>query len=64
MAENNQTRKEDASPPPLIGRPGGFGPGGRMMGGKVEKAKDRRGVLRRLWGYLRHQRAAIDRDRA
>ncbi|BDI29484.1 hypothetical protein CCAX7_15350 [Capsulimonas corticalis] len=55
MAEN-KAQKEDAAPPPLMGR--GFGPGARMMG-KVEKAKDRRGVLRRLWGYLRHQRAAL-----
>ncbi len=29
------------------------------FGGKVEKAKDRRGTLRRLWGYLRRQRAAL-----
>ncbi|MCW3059922.1 MAG: transporter related protein, partial [Capsulimonas sp.] len=55
MAEN-KTQKEEAPSSPM-GR-GGFGPGARMMG-KVEKPKDRRGVLLRLWGYLRHQRAAL-----
>ncbi|MEO7717719.1 MAG: ABC transporter ATP-binding protein [Capsulimonas sp.] len=54
MAEN-KTQKEEAPSSPM-GR--GFGPGARMMG-KVEKPKDRRGVLLRLWGYLRHQRAAL-----
>jgi ATP-binding cassette, subfamily B, multidrug efflux pump len=29
------------------------------FGGKPEKAKNRRGTLRRLWGYLRRQRAAL-----
>jgi ATP-binding cassette subfamily B protein len=29
------------------------------MFGKVEKAKDRRGTIRRLWGYLKHQRNAL-----
>ncbi len=48
-------RDEQQAPPPAP-----FGRGGHMrFGGKVEKAKDRRGTLRRLWGYLRRQRAAL-----
>ncbi len=40
--------------------PGGRGHGGRGPGGQsVERAKDVRGALRRLAGYLRPQRAAI-----
>jgi ATP-binding cassette subfamily B protein len=38
--------------PPLI--PGGGGPGAWLTR-PPERAKDRRGTLRRLWGYLRHQ---------
>jgi ATP-binding cassette subfamily B protein len=52
--QRNQTRSAD--PPPLFGRGGGPH---AMMGRKVEKAKDRRGTLLRLWGYLRHQRGAL-----
>ena len=43
--------------PPLPGGPGG-GPGARFTG-KVERAKNARGTLLRLWGYLRRQRAAL-----
>ncbi len=44
-----------AEPPPLLGR---FGPGQRQMG-PVERAKNRRGTVRRLWGYLRCQKRAL-----
>jgi len=33
--------------------------GGPRQFGKVEHAKDRRGTIRRLWGYLKHQRNAL-----
>lgn len=42
--------------PPLMGR---GGPMGMRHLGKVELAKDRRGTLLRLWGYLRRQRVAM-----
>lgn len=42
--------------PPLLGR--GGAPGMRQFG-KIEHAKDRRGTLRRIWGYLRRQRGAV-----
>jgi len=49
-----------AAAPPLPGGPGGGpgGPAGRFTG-KVERAKDARGTLLRLWGYLRRQRMAL-----
>ncbi|HWQ14159.1 MAG TPA: ABC transporter ATP-binding protein [Roseiflexaceae bacterium] len=57
MTDQRQ-RPAAADLPPLIG--GRFGPGPRgMMGGTVEKPRDTRGTLRRLWGYLRHQRTAL-----
>jgi ATP-binding cassette subfamily B protein len=37
---------------------GRFGPGQRHIG-PVERAKNRRGTARRLWGYLRRQRRAL-----
>src|SRR5262245_56578802 len=43
-------------PPPLMGR---SGPGTPRIMGKVEKAKDRRGTVLRLWGYLRRQKGAL-----
>jgi ATP-binding cassette, subfamily B, multidrug efflux pump len=49
------TSSEPPAPPPIFGR---GGPGMRPMG-KVERARDRRGTVRRLWGYLRRQRAAL-----
>ena len=42
--------------PPLMGR---GGPPGMRMQGERERAKDRRGTTRRLWGYLRHQTGAL-----
>ena len=42
--------------PPLLGR---GGPGGPRVQVKVEYAKDRRGTLRRLWGYLRRQQLTL-----
>jgi ATP-binding cassette subfamily B protein len=42
-----------AEPPPLLGR---MGP--RPIG-QVEHAKDKRGAILRLWGYLRRQKAAL-----
>jgi ATP-binding cassette subfamily B protein len=57
MAEEKSTREETRpDPPPLLGR---GGPGGMRMLGKVEKAKDARGTVRRLWGYLSHQKTAL-----
>jgi ATP-binding cassette subfamily B protein len=50
-----QRPQSTAELPPLMGR---MGPGPRQFG-KVEKAKDRRGTIRRLWGYLKHQRNAL-----
>ena len=56
MAEQRVSRPQPAvEPPPLLGR---FGPGQRHMG-PVERAKNRRGTVRRLWGYLRRQRQAL-----
>ena len=37
----------------------GRGGGAHRFGGKVERAKDTRGTIRRIWGYLRKQRAAL-----
>ena len=50
MAETGKTAQ---SAPPRNLRPGG-GPGA-FMTRPQERAKDRRGVLTRLWGYLAHQ---------
>lgn len=56
MTEERARRPQaDAEPPPLFGR---FGPGPRMMG-KTERAKNVRGTVWRLWGYLRRQRGAL-----
>jgi len=54
----SQTNREQTMPelPPIMGR--GGPPGMRMMG-KVEHAKDKRGTIRRLWGYLRRQKLAL-----
>jgi len=49
MANTKPDTKTSAQPPRL--RPGG--PGGLV--GTQERAKNRRGTLRRLWGYLSHQ---------
>jgi ATP-binding cassette subfamily B protein len=57
-ANPNQARRQQDAPelPPLMGR--GGPPGMRMMG-KVERPKDTRGTLRRLWSYLRRQHSAL-----
>ena len=59
MAQHNGTRATtiEQPPPPLLGR-GPGGPGQRFTG-EIKRAKDRRGTLRRIWGYLRQQRAAL-----
>ena len=44
-------------PPPILGRMGG--PGVMRTPGKVEKARNVRGTVRRLFDYLRRQRAAL-----
>ncbi len=51
----NSPTQSTNDPPPLMGR---FGPHMRQMG-KIERAKDTRATIRRLWGYLRHQRIAL-----
>lgn len=58
MASNSATRPQTVQdPPPLFGR---GGPGGmRPMGGKIERAKNRRGTLRRLWTYMRRQKMGM-----
>jgi ATP-binding cassette subfamily B protein len=55
---NQSNNREQPAPelPPILGR--GGPPGMRMMG-KAEQAKDRRGTLVRLWGYLRRQRTTL-----
>ena len=45
-----------ADPPPLLGR---MGHGPRPMGQQVEHAKNKRGTVMRLWGYLRRQKIAL-----
>ena len=47
------SKTHDAPAPPMMG----FRPGGRMgMFGEVQKSKDTRAVLLRLWGYIRRQK--------
>jgi ATP-binding cassette subfamily B multidrug efflux pump len=50
-----RTHTQQSPAPPLPDR---FGPR-HMSGAAVEKARDRRGTLRRLWGYLRRHRRAL-----
>ena len=54
MAQPRLSR--EAPLPPMRGGPGG--PGGFMLRAP-ERAKDRRGTLRRIWGYLRQQRWSL-----
>ena len=57
MAERTSASKERTqAPPPLLGA---GGPGPPRVMGKVERAKDRRGTVRRLWGYLSSHRIAL-----
>ena len=57
MAESGaRTQQSTREMPPLMGR--GGPPMARLMG-KPEPAKDVRGTLLRLWGYLRRQRLAL-----
>jgi ATP-binding cassette, subfamily B, multidrug efflux pump len=51
---DQRTRTGATAEPPLFR----FGPGPRPMG-KVERAKDTRGTVRRLWAYLARQRRAL-----
>jgi len=46
------------SAPPELALPGRGG-GANRFGGKVERAKDTRGTIRRIWGYLQQQRTAL-----
>ncbi|MES2459785.1 MAG: ABC transporter ATP-binding protein [Armatimonadota bacterium] len=53
---------EKAAAPTRVDGPALLGPGGPgqpRVPGKIERAKDRRGTLLRLWGYLRRQRGAL-----
>ncbi len=56
MADKKPSQQQnDTQPPlPLFGRGGGM-----RVPGKVERARDRRGTVQRLWGYLRRQRMAL-----
>ena len=58
MTPDNETLKKDkGAPRGPFGR-GGMGPGGRMMGGG-QKAKNLKGTLRKLVGYMRPYRWSI-----
>ncbi|RPJ42174.1 MAG: ABC transporter ATP-binding protein, partial [Chloroflexi bacterium] len=52
MSAHPSNKTNSAPPPPLMGHRGG-GPGGMFR--EVEKSKNTRGTLLRLWGYLRRQ---------
>ncbi|HEY3333216.1 MAG TPA: ABC transporter ATP-binding protein [Capsulimonadaceae bacterium] len=52
---STKSESTEAAPPGPFGR---GGPGGRFVG-KIEKPRDTRGVVRRLWGYLKKQRVAL-----
>ena len=58
MAQHNGTRATtvDQGPPLLHRGPGG--PAGRFTA-EIKRANDPRGTLRRIWSYLRQQRAAL-----
>ncbi|MCB0071218.1 MAG: hypothetical protein KDE20_07150, partial [Caldilineaceae bacterium] len=57
MANGHPPRTQtEAAPQPMLMQ---HGPGGRNVPGKVERAKDTRGTLRRLWGYLATHRTAL-----
>lgn len=54
MAQPKTEDNRTAAMPPLLGR----GPRGPHLG-EVARANDTRGTIRRIWGYLRRQRAAL-----
>jgi ATP-binding cassette subfamily B multidrug efflux pump len=57
MTANRESRDQASqAPPPILGPGGPRGPRGT---GKAERAKNTRGTILRLWGYLRRQRAAL-----
>jgi ATP-binding cassette, subfamily B, multidrug efflux pump len=56
MSEQGTQRIPAAAEPPLLGR---MGHGPRPMGQQVEHAKNKRGTVMRLWGYLRQQKIAL-----
>ncbi|MGC4043846.1 MAG: ABC transporter ATP-binding protein [Armatimonas sp.] len=57
----NDTARPAPPPLPPMGMPGGPGRGGpaSRFTGKVERANDARGALKRLWGYLSRQRTTL-----
>src|SRR5262245_51962492 len=56
MTEQRTQREKAVAEPPLLGR---MGAGPRAMGQQIEHARDKRGTVVRLWGYLRRQKAAL-----
>ena len=53
MSQQRPPSKPNDAPPPMLG----FRPGGRMgMFGEVQKSKNTKAVLLRLWGYIRRQK--------
>src|SRR4051812_41432226 len=64
MEQSHMAQHRDPQPsttetpaPPLLRGPGG-GPGQRFTG-EIKRAKDTRGTVMRIWGYLRQQRATL-----
>lgn len=57
MADRTSTHTERTqAPPPLLG---GGGPGPPRVMAKVERTKDTRGAVLRLWRYLSRHRGAL-----
>jgi ATP-binding cassette, subfamily B, multidrug efflux pump len=53
MSSQRPNKPTDAAPPPMFG----FRPGGRMgMFGEVQKSKNVRGTVMRLWIYIQRRR--------
>jgi len=52
------TSRPDTPPPPMLMGRGG-GPPGAQFTRKIERAKNTRGTVRRLWGYLDRQRGTL-----
>ena len=63
MTPDNETLKKDKGAPrgPFGPGGGGHGPGGMMMGGG-QKAKNMKGTLRKLVGYMRPHRWSIPHE--